>query len=65
MNIVVINCTEVQARSLRDLVAAKLLTPENDPGGKYHGWYQVAGFSSDMELVRLWLDNNPVEHRFF
>lgn len=65
MYVAVFKLTEQQAASLRVLVAAKLLTPENDAGGKYHGWYQVAGFKSDMDLCRGWLENNSVEHRFF
>jgi hypothetical protein len=65
--IAVVKCSEDQSRQLKLIgLELKLLTPENDPGGKYHGWHQVAGPKEHMDRLRDWLTrNNTVERKFF
>jgi hypothetical protein len=66
MYIAVLKINQAQANNLSLIgLSGRLLTPENDLGGKYHGWHQFACSKEEMDRLRVWVTHNMPEHKFF
>lgn len=67
MYVAVLRVDDSQRRTLAlSGLHGRLLAPENDPGGKYHGYHQFSGTHGDMDRLKTFAAQHGItDCKFF